>query len=192
MLPPALARAASIYPLGGADPATAKRWYARARLKPTKLVLYAWTIPPAVTAAQVVAFNLAQLGIEVEVKYYEPLTAVTKALMPGEPFDLVLSAWAPDYPDGAGFFVSMLSPGGAANLVHIDDPGLRGRMEAANRLSGDARRRAWADFDVDLMRDRPPWAPLIHVQSRAFVSRSLGCFVVHPIYRVDLAAVCKK
>jgi hypothetical protein len=32
----------------------------------------------------------------------------------------------------------------------------------------------------------------MHTRTRAFVSRSLGCFVEHPIYRVDLVAVCKK
>ena len=35
MLPPALARPASIYPLAGADPATASKWLARARIQPT-------------------------------------------------------------------------------------------------------------------------------------------------------------
>ena len=46
MLPPALARAESIYPLGGADVTAARRWYAKARLKPSKLVLYTWNGPP--------------------------------------------------------------------------------------------------------------------------------------------------
>ena len=35
LLPPALARPASIYPLKGADPATARKWLARATIKPT-------------------------------------------------------------------------------------------------------------------------------------------------------------
>ena len=192
MLPPAFARPASIYPLDGADPVAARRWYGRARLQPTKLVLYAWTIPPAVIAAQVIVYNLARLGIEVEVKYFSPLTVVTKARTPGEPVDLVLSAWAPDYADGAAYFEPLLGRGGAANFVNVDDPGLRRRMEAANLLTGDARGSAWADLDADLMRDNPPWAPIMHLNARAFVSRSLGCFVEHPLYRVDLAAVCKK
>jgi len=126
------------------------------------------------------------------VKYFSPLTVVTKARTPGEPVDLVLSGWAPDYADGAAYFEALLGRGGAANLVNVDDPGLRRRMEAANLLTGDARRSAWADLDADLMRDNPPWAPIMHVNARAFVSRSLGCFVEHPLYRVDLAAVCKK
>ena len=192
MLAPAFGRPAGIYPLDGADPLAARRWYGRARLQPTKLVLYAWTIPPAVIAAQVIVYNLAQLGIEVEVKYFSPLTAATKARTPGEPVDLVLSPWAPDYADGAAYFEPLLGRGGAANFVNVDDPGLRRRMEAASLLTGDVRGSAWADLDADLMRDNPPWAPIMHLNARAFVSRSLGCFVEHPLYRVDLAAVCKK
>ena len=72
MLPPAVGRDAHIYSLKGADPVTARRWLSRARLKPTTLVLYAWNIPPAVTAAQVFAFNLKQIGIDVDVKYFSP------------------------------------------------------------------------------------------------------------------------
>jgi hypothetical protein len=28
--------------------------------------------------------------------------------------------------------------------------------------------------------------------SRAFISKSFGCFLYHPIYGVDIAAACKK
>ena len=42
------------------------------------------------------------------------------------------------------------------------------------------------------MRDNPPWAPFMHLNNRTFVSKSLGCFYNHPLYRVDIVAVCKK
>ena len=41
------------------------------------------------------------------------------------------------------------------------------------------------------MRNDPPWAPIIH-QPHDFVSRSFGCFVDHPVYDFDIAALCKK
>jgi ABC-type oligopeptide transport system substrate-binding subunit len=192
MLPPGLARAAGIYPIRGADLVAARRWYAKARVKPTTLVVYSWNLFPVATAAQVLAFNLRRLGIDVEVKYFEPRTAVAKALDPDEPFDITIANWAADYWDGAAFFAELLAPDGAANAVHVDNPGIRLRIEAANRLTGETRRRAWADLDVDLMRDDPPWAPFIHRNTRTLVSRSVGCFVQHPLYRVDLVAVCKK
>jgi hypothetical protein len=69
---------------------------------------------------------------------------------------------------------------------------VEGRIDAANRLTGTARRNAWADLDVDLMRDNPPWAPYAHTQNSVFVSRSTGCVLGHPVYGFDIAAACKK
>ena len=189
MLPPALARRASIYPLEGADPATARKWLARAKLKPKVLVLYASSSgPPRVAMAQVLAYNLKQIGIEVDVRFFDTATLSQKAAMPGEPFDLLQLGWAADYPDGAGFLVGLLASGG----VNLDDPRLHRRIDAANKLTGEARRKAWADLDVELMRDNPIWAPYVHIQRRTFVSRSTGCVVLHPVYGFDIAAACKK
>ena len=42
------------------------------------------------------------------------------------------------------------------------------------------------------MRDDPPWAPFMHIQSRMLVSASLGCFRPHPIIGFDITALCKK
>ena len=39
------------------------------------------------------------------------------------------------------------------------------------------------------MRNNPPYAPFVNVQNRAFVSRSLGCYLDHPVYGFDIAAV---
>ena len=60
-------------------------------------------------------------------------------------------------------------------------------------LTGRARRKAWADLDVEMMRDDPPWAPIMTKAASVFVSKSFGCFVFQPVYaRPDLAAACKK
>ena len=85
-----------------------------------------------------------------------------------------------------------LGPTRNANLSYFDDPATNARVEAATRLTGDARRKAWADLDVDLMRDNPPVAPIIHANNRVFISRSLGCFLFHPLYGIDVAAACKR
>jgi hypothetical protein len=42
------------------------------------------------------------------------------------------------------------------------------------------------------MRDDPPWAPFQNNKNVSFVSASVGCFLMHPLYHVDLAAACKK
>jgi ABC-type oligopeptide transport system substrate-binding subunit len=193
MLPPALARPASIYPLQGADPRTARAWLSRARLRPRELVLYASSSGPArVGMAQVLAFNLKQIGVDVQVKYFDTVTLGAKATTPGEPFDLIQLGWATDYADGAAFFVPLLRIRGGAAGTNLHDPGLHRRLDAVGRLTGEERRKAWADLDVELMRDDPPWAPTVHVQRRTFVSRSVGCILPHPVYGFDIAAVCKK
>jgi ABC-type oligopeptide transport system substrate-binding subunit len=191
LLPPALTRATSIYPLDGANPVAARRWYAKARFKPTRLVLYSWNFPPAVAQAQVLAFNLRQLGVDLEVKEFDLNTVFEKMRTPGEPFDIVLQGWGADYPDPGGFFVPLLGRDGPLGVI-VDDARVERRIAAANRLTGDARRHAWEDLDVDLMRNDPPWAPFVHTQNRTLVSPSVGCFVHHPILGVEITALCKK
>ena len=191
LLPPALARPASIYPLGGADPTAARRWYGRAQLKPTRLVLYTWNFPHTVEQAGILAFDLEQLGIDLEVKYFDPDVVAERSRRPGEPFDLVMIPWGPDYLDGAGFFMPLVDADGPYGRV-LDDARLRQGVAAANRLTGEARRRAWADLDVELMRNDPPGVPIAHTQRIFFVSKSLGCFVPHPMVGVEITQLCKK
>jgi ABC-type oligopeptide transport system substrate-binding subunit len=198
MLPPELGRNESFYPLRGADPATARRWLARAKFKPTKLVLYAYSDNAGtVEAAQVFKFNLKQIGIDVDVRYFDQTALGEKAGTRGEPFDVAMGAWSVDYGDPASYYEPLLNgesiqKTGNLNLSYLDDPRVNARIRAANRLRGRARRRAWAELDAYLMRNDPPWAPYFHTTRASFVSSSFGCFVWHPIYSVDIAAACKK
>jgi ABC-type transport system substrate-binding protein len=164
---------------------------ARARLKANKLVLYANSAAAGVTVAQVLAFNLKQVGIDVDVRYFDTFALLERAGRRGEPFDLITIGWAADYADPAAMLAPLLGRGARVGL-NLDDPTLQRRIDAANRLTGEDRRRAWADLDVDLMRNNPPWAPYVHTQSRTFVSKSVGCVLIHPVYGFDIAAVCKK
>jgi hypothetical protein len=43
-----------------------------------------------------------------------------------------------------------------------------------------------------MMRDDPPRAPFVNVARRDFVSKSFGCYFLHPVYRLDIAATCKR
>jgi ABC-type oligopeptide transport system substrate-binding subunit len=145
----------------------------------------------------VLAFDLRQLGIELEVKYFEAATLLEKISTRGEPFDIARNGWAADYADGGSFFSPHLDgrsiqPTGNLNVAYFDDPRTNARIDAVNKLTGEARRKAWEDLDGELMRNNPPWAPLYNSNSRAFVSESFGCFLYHPVYGVDIAAACKK
>ena len=193
ILPPSLGGTGRVYPIAGPDLVTARKWLKRARLEPRELVLYALNTSFGVGFAQVFAFNLKQIGIDVTVRFFDLANLAQRARTRGEPYDVVFQPWTVDYPDPASFFVLLQSESiGGVNWANLDDPTVDARIDAANRLTGAARRRAWADLDADLMRDNPPWAPFLHRNQRNFVSKSVGCFFLHPVYREDLAAICKK
>ena len=81
---------------------------------------------------------------------------------------------------------------GTQTLAYFDRPRYNREIERINRLTGEARRRAWAELDVDMMSNDPPWAPFMNAARRDFVSESFGCYFFHPVIELDLAAVCKK
>jgi peptide/nickel transport system substrate-binding protein len=175
----------------------ARTWLAKAKLKPKKLVFYALNGIEGVHVADVLAYDLSQLGIELEAKYFSSTELFRRAGTRGEPFDIVMVGWAADYADPVTFFRPLLHgeslrASGNGNLSYLDDPKVNAAIDAADRLTGTARRKAWADLDARLMRENPPWAPYFHTTSRTFVSADLGCFFVHPVYGLDIAAVCKK
>jgi len=59
-------------------------------------------------------------------------------------------------------------------------------------LSRGARRRAFAELDVSMMRNDPPYAPFMNEARRDFVSKSLGCYIFNPVIFLDVAAACKR
>ena len=99
MLPPALGRTEGLYSITGADPVTARKWLARARHKPTQLVLYTINTSFGVGFAQVFGFDLKQIGIDVTVKYFDLAAMAERVGTRGEPFDVVFQPWTVDYAD---------------------------------------------------------------------------------------------
>jgi ABC-type oligopeptide transport system substrate-binding subunit len=206
MLPGALGRDEHIYPLRGVsarDLARARALAAEAKFKPDKLVLYTH-VPgfKGVNAiwAQTFKYDVGRLGIDVQIRYFNgPFTVVLgPAGTRGEPFDIVISAWTPDYFDGIAFFEPLLDGNnikatGNYNFSYFDRPWVNRGIERIEGLTGETRRKAWADLDVKLMREDPPWAPFLGGTEVDIVSRSYGCYVFQPVFASpDLAAACKK
>ena len=52
-----------------------------------------WNFPHTVVQAQILAFNLKQLGIDLDVKYFDPDTVFERIRTSGEPFDIVVQGW---------------------------------------------------------------------------------------------------
>jgi hypothetical protein len=63
-------------------------------------------------------------------------------------------------------------------------------MAAAARLTGEARLHAYAKLDRDLAAKAAPEATFASGETSYFLSARMGCQVLHPIYGLDLAALC--
>jgi peptide/nickel transport system substrate-binding protein/oligopeptide transport system substrate-binding protein len=200
VLPPALGRDAAIYPIEGVTRSSlsrARALLAKARLRPAKLVLYTFDLPVPAAEAQIFKRNLSRIGIDVEVKYFSIPELFDRISTRGEPYDVTQAGIIADYPDGIGVFRYLdgrtIRKEGNGNYAYFNRARYNRRIAAIDRLRGRARRKAWADLDVELMRNDPPWAPIVNLARRDFVSKSFGCYVFHPVVsRVDLVAACKK
>ena len=57
------------------------------------------TAPQGVAIAQTLVYDLKQIGIDVQVKYFFLNALAARVATRGEPFDLALNGWIPDYAD---------------------------------------------------------------------------------------------
>ena len=197
ILPPALTKDVKLFPLKGADPNGARRLYGQAGNKPDKLVLYSTPTGARVIRAQVLQFNLKQIGIDVDVKQFARAVQHEKCATRGEPFDICDEGWLVDYADAVTFFEPLLNGNNIqetsnSNEAYFNDPVYNKKIEAIGKLSGKAREQGWANLDGDIMKNAVPWAPFLNITIRDFVSKSTGCYLYHPVWEFDLAAACKK
>ena len=77
-------------------------------------------------------------------------------------------------------------------LPLLNDTRYERRIVAANRVTGKARAKLWANLEADLMRNDPPVAVYADATALILVSRSFGCLSWVPGYDLDLVAACKK
>lgn len=176
----------AIYPLGGPDLATARRL---AGDEHHQAVLYTVDFPGYTRNAQILRSNLEAIGIDLEVREFpvEPYFRMIGG--PDRPWDLASWGWIADYADPSNFINDQFGPG-AAHPRGFRDPGLWRRMAAAARLTGEARLRAYARLDRDLAERAAPAAPYASGIVSHFLSTRMGCQVLHPLYGLDLAALC--
>jgi ABC-type transport system substrate-binding protein len=178
---------AAIYPLGGPDLASARRLAGRAR---RQAVLYTCKLPGCTRPAQILKSNLRAIGIELEVRQFLIPEMFKRLEDPSEPFDIGYSNWFVDYADPFNYVNAQYARDGGIRPGVFDDPDFERRMADAADLSGDARLRAYAKLDRDLAADAAPAATFATGVSTYFLSARMGCQALHPIYGLDLAALC--
>jgi ABC-type transport system substrate-binding protein len=200
VLPPGIAgfRDANLYPLKGPDVATAKKWAAKAGVKDgTKVQYYTSNTGSAPLVAQILQFNLKQIGLDVDTHLFARAVQIEKEGTRGEPFDITSEAWIADYADPYDFINVLLSgdnlhASNNNNVAYYNSPTYNKQMRQAASLSGAARYKAYGALDVKMMNNDPPWAARSNFNARVLVSKNVGCFTFNPIYSLDLAAICRK
>jgi peptide/nickel transport system substrate-binding protein len=131
---------------------------------------------------QLIAQNLAAIGIELDTKNFDNSTAYGKIFDPKNhiPFS-VFAGWLQDYPDAYTFyFFPMYGPSildqyntnysmtGASpeqlkkyGYEVTEVPGLNDKIDECAALTGDARVQCWAEAEKILMEDVVPIVPMI-------------------------------
>ena len=188
----------NIYPLAGVNQTAinkAKSLLAGSSVK--NVVFYTSNRAPAPQVAQVVQFNLKQIGIDAEIKQFDRVVEHQKVATRGEPFDIAHAGWGADYPDPSNF-INVLFDGtriletNNVNESYFNDPAYNKRMAEASVLSGDQRLKSYGELDRDLTKVGAA-ASYFNRAGRIYVSDSLGCFQYSPVHSTtNLVAVCKK
>jgi ABC-type transport system substrate-binding protein len=186
----------NIYPLEG-DPARASQ-LARGQLRNRKAVLYTTGLNPLpIQAAQLIAQQLARIGLDVKVQLIpEHITSVNyleKLTARGAKWDLALVLWTPNIPDPHAYLNLLLESQlfGGETLPRLRSRLAARKLEDAVRLpQGRSRDRAYAEVDAALARDVAPVAPINVVHEATLVSDRVGCIVLRPV--LDLAVACLK
>jgi peptide/nickel transport system substrate-binding protein len=186
----------NLYSLKGANVAKAKA-EASGHTRGGKVRFWTFNSSFGPTVAQVVQFNLKQIGLDTDITALDRVVQTTKAGTRGAEYDMLLNGWGEDYPDPFDFINILLAgtsiqPDNNVNLSYFNTPAWNAKMDAANRQFGAARLKAYAILDRDLMKGPAPVAPYINQNARVLVSSRVANYTYHKVYGTDFAAVSLK
>jgi peptide/nickel transport system substrate-binding protein len=182
-------RDARLYPLDRPDLRRARQ-LARGNTRGGKATLYVADAPPPIALAQLVARQVAEIGLDVTVKPIPVGQVIGRLSDPSEPWDLTISLWVPDFADPFTYLNSMFDSRSESNIGRFSSPTYDRLLRKAARLSGAARYEAYGKLDVRLARDVVPSVPTAFFTEPTLVSKRVGCVVLRP--SLDLTAACLK
>jgi ABC-type transport system substrate-binding protein len=196
-LPPGLPGYRPVHPYPVKYPDLAKALaLARGHRKSGKAIYYACDSVGirCIDHAQVVQYNLKQIGIDVEIMQFPYTAYVNKIGTRGEAFDitdeLVIAPWVDPHQyvnrllDGR-----TLQPTGNVNLSYFNSTHYNKLMGQASRLSGRDRYDAYGKLALDIERNAAPMAAYATRNNRFLVSSRVGC-VTAAVHGLDLAGLC--
>jgi ABC-type transport system substrate-binding protein len=160
-------------------------------------VLYCSNRAPAPQQCQIIQANLRNIGLDMQIMLFARAEQFDRTGRRGEPFDMTLEGWHEEYHDPFNFLFLLdggrLGPvdsTGNMNFAYFNDPVYNGRIQAANRLHGEARANAFGELDVDIAQNAAPWAPYGVPNDRHFFSARIGCQTYVPAFGISLGALC--
>ena len=139
---------------------------------------------------QLIQRELARIGIDVVVKEFPVAEFLQRVKTPGEHVDLFQGGTTNGYYDPVEFLNHVLVGHSIAALAP-HDRSLSRKLANAARLSAAARERAYGRLDVEIARDAY-LVPLGYTTTQDFFSATIGCQLDHPVYGMDLAAICRR
>jgi ABC-type oligopeptide transport system substrate-binding subunit len=197
-LPPGLPgyKEINVYPSKGPNLAMAKK-LAAGHTGNGKAILFTSNRGSAPLRAQIIQYDLAQIGIEVQVQQLSRAVQIEREGTRGAQFDLTDEAWQADYADPYDFINVLLNgkfiqDANNNNYAYLNDPTYNAMMDRAALLFGSKRYQAYATLDAALTKDAVPWASRANPTNRNFVSARTGCFTYNVVYGPDLSAICLK
>jgi peptide/nickel transport system substrate-binding protein len=198
-LPPGLPGALDVHPYPVRYPDLAKaQTLAHGHMRSRKAVMYACNNVElgCVVHAQIIQYDLKQIGIDVEIKLFPNAVWAAKIGTRGEPFDLtedrLVVPWVDPY-----LYINLLLDGrtiqrtGNLDRSYFNSPYYNRLIDQAGSLSGDARYAAYGKLAVDIARSAAPMAAYMDRNTRFLVSSRVGCVRVGA-HGLDLAELCIK
>jgi peptide/nickel transport system substrate-binding protein len=182
-LPPAMPGYDTSYEGYGYDPEKARALLAEAGYPDGfSTELYAMNTDPNPRIAQAIQQDLAQIGINAEIKSLAQATVIEAGGNGSAP--MIWSggmAWIADFPDPANFYGPILGCGGAVeggwNWAKYCNEALDERAAKADAMVGEdkaaARLEEWRSIFIDVMKDAP-WAPVFNEQRFTMHSDRVG------------------
>lgn len=186
------------YPINPSGAALAKgKKLAAGHTKDGKAEMWAPNSGPGPLQAQIVQFDLKQIGVNVSIKLLPRAQQfVTARNRSQATYDINWSAWGADYNDPFDFINILLDgrsigPTANNNDAYYNNPKFNAQMQRASLLFGAKRDAAYNALDQSMMGQDPPWVPILNRTNRLFVSKHISNFTYNPVFEVDLAALKK-
>jgi ABC-type oligopeptide transport system substrate-binding subunit len=184
-----------LYPIAGAQAAKAK---ALAGGACGNVNLWYATGPVGTPQAGILKYNLDQMGCNTTTKSFVGYAIYTAAGVKGAPFDAMFAGWYQDYADGYDFFHILLDgrtiqASNNNNLAYFNQPTVDSKIDAANKLTGAARAKAWGALDIYTMKNYAPWAPIDNRSVRDYVGPNTAGYLFSPAWgSMDLGSLYLK